>query len=51
LTCGGNPCSPLTPDYHEPFRFTGRLHSVTIDVSGELIRDPHSEVRAAMARR
>ncbi|MGE5763306.1 MAG: arylsulfatase [Mycobacterium leprae] len=50
LTCGANPGSPVTPDYHEPYRFTGTLHSVTVDVSGELIRDAHSEMRAVMAR-
>ena len=50
LTCGANPGSPVTPDYPSPFRFTGTLHSVTVDVSGELIIDRESEVRAAMAR-
>ncbi len=50
LTCGANPGSPVTPDYQSPYRFTGTLHSVTIDVSGELITDTDSEMRAAMAR-
>ena len=50
LTCGANPGSPVTPDYPSPFRFTGTLHSVTVDVSGELITDSESEMRAAMAR-
>ena len=50
LTCGANPGSPVTPDYPSPFRFTGTLHSVTVDVSGELVTDTESEVRAAMAR-
>ena len=50
LTCGANPGSPVTPDTPSPFRFTGTLHSVTVDVSGELITDPEAEVRAAMAR-
>jgi hypothetical protein len=40
----------VTPDTPSPFRFTGTLHSVTVDVSGELITDPEAEVRAAMAR-
>ena len=34
-----------------PFRFTGTLHTVTIDISGELITDSESEFRLAMARR
>ncbi len=50
LTCGANPGSPVTPDYPSPFRFTGTLHKVTVDVSGELITDTESEMRVAMAR-
>ena len=37
LTCGANPGSPVTPDYTSPFQFTGTLHKVVVDVSGELI--------------
>ena len=48
--CGVNPGSPVTPDYVSPFRFTGTLHTVTIDVSGNLIDDSESQVRMAMAR-
>ena len=47
LTCGANPGSPVTPDYASPFPFTGTLHSVTVDVCGELIHDPEAELRAA----
>jgi arylsulfatase A-like enzyme len=50
LTCGANPGSPVTPDYPSPYRFTGTLHKVTVDVSGELITDTESEMRVAMAR-
>jgi arylsulfatase len=50
LTCGSNPGSPVTPDYPSPFRFTGTLRTVTVDVSGDLIRDSESELRMAMAR-
>ncbi|MGZ4431651.1 MAG: sulfatase-like hydrolase/transferase, partial [Gaiellales bacterium] len=50
LTCGANPGSPVTPDYPSPFRFTGTLHNVVIDVSGELITDSESELRMAMSR-
>jgi arylsulfatase A-like enzyme len=41
---------PVTPDYPSPYRFTGTLHKVTVDVSGELITDTDSEIRLAMAR-
>jgi arylsulfatase len=50
LSCGANPGSPVTPDYTSPFKFTGTLHTVTVDVSGELIEDPEAELRAHMAR-
>ncbi len=50
VTCGANPGSPVTPDYTSPFKFTGVLHDVTVDVSGELIHDPAAELRAHLAR-
>jgi hypothetical protein len=40
----------VAPDWASPFRFTGTLHSVTVDVSGDLIHDSESEMRMAMAR-
>jgi arylsulfatase A-like enzyme len=50
LTCGANPGSPVTPDYEGPFTFTGTLHTVTLDVSGDLISDPEAELRFHLAR-
>jgi arylsulfatase A-like enzyme len=50
LTCGANPGSPITDDYKGPFRFTGKLHTVTVDVSGQLITDPEAEMKLHMAR-
>jgi arylsulfatase A-like enzyme len=50
LTCGANPGAPVTTDYPAPFRFTGTLHTVTVDLSGDLITDTDSEMRMAMAR-
>jgi hypothetical protein len=50
LTCGANPGSPVTSDYQGPFPFTGTLHTVTVDLSGELITDTDSEMRMAMIR-
>jgi hypothetical protein len=32
------------------FPFTGTIHTVTIDVSGELVHDTEAEMRVAMAR-
>ncbi len=31
--------------YKPPFKFTGTLYSVTVDVSGELIKDTEAEMR------
>jgi arylsulfatase len=50
LTCGANPGSPVTPDYQAPFRFTGTLRRVTVDLSGDLISDTESEMRLVMSR-
>lgn len=50
LVCGANPGSPITPDYAEPFAFTGTLHHVTVDLSGDLITDDEAELRLHMAR-
>jgi arylsulfatase A-like enzyme len=50
LTCGANPGSPVVDDYGPPFAFTGRLHRVTVDLSGELITDSEAELRLHMAR-
>jgi arylsulfatase A-like enzyme len=50
LTCGANPGSPVSPDYEGPFTFTGTLHGVTVDVSGELIHDNEAELRVHLAR-
>jgi arylsulfatase len=50
LTCGANPGAPVVPDYRSPFRFTGTLHTVTVDLSGDLISDTEGEMRMAMMR-
>jgi arylsulfatase A-like enzyme len=50
VTCGAAPGAPVTPDYEPPFEFTGTLHKVVIDVSGDLITDTEAEMRAIMAR-
>jgi arylsulfatase A-like enzyme len=47
---GADPGSPVTDKYKGPFAYTGKLNHVTIDVSGELIRDTEAEMRSIMAR-
>jgi arylsulfatase len=50
LECGMDSGSPVTPEYKPPFEFTGTIDSVTVDVSGEQIRDTEAEMRQIMAR-
>jgi len=50
LTCGANPGLPVTPEYSSPFKFTGKIYGVTVDVSGDLIKDSEAELRLVMAR-
>jgi arylsulfatase A-like enzyme len=50
LSCGAAHGAPVVPEYQPPFEFTGKIHSVTVDVSGELIEDKEAEVRMVMAR-
>jgi arylsulfatase len=50
LVCGASGGSPVVPDYSPPFRFTGKLQAVTIDLSGDLIKDDDAELRMVMAR-
>jgi hypothetical protein len=50
LSCGYDFGEAVTHDYHVPFRFTGTIHQVTLDVSGELIKDEEAEMRVLMAR-
>ena len=50
LVCGAGPGSPVCSHYEPPFEFTGILHSVTIDVSGDLIEDDEATMRRLMAQ-
>lgn len=49
-SCGSDPGSPTCPDYSPPFEFTGKIYSVKVDVSGNLIEDPETAVRQILAR-
>ncbi len=50
ITCGQAPGAPVSPEYDPPFSFTGTIHSVTVDVSGDLIEDAEAELRRVLAR-
>jgi arylsulfatase len=50
IVCGADTGSPVWDKYEPPFRFSGTIHGVTVDVSGDLIRDHEAETRIALAR-
>jgi arylsulfatase A-like enzyme len=50
IMCGADGGGTVIPDYKPPFRFTGTLYSVTVDVSGDLVKDHEAEMRVVMAR-
>ena len=50
INCGSDVGAPVTPKYKPPFPFTGKIHKVTVDVSGELIKDEEAELRRHLAR-
>jgi arylsulfatase len=50
FVCGADAGSPVWDKYKPPFKFTGTLHRVTVDVSGDLIKDTEAEMRVVMAR-
>ena len=50
LSVGADVGSPITSDYRAPFRFTGKIYTVKVDISGELIQDDELTMRKIMAR-
>jgi arylsulfatase len=46
---GADPGAPVAPYYETPFEFTGTIHTVTFDVSGDVIQDKEAEMRRIMA--
>ncbi|MQS15527.1 arylsulfatase [Streptomyces kaniharaensis] len=41
---------PVLDDYAPPFEFTGTIHEVTVDLSGDLIQDDEAMVQRLMAQ-
>jgi arylsulfatase len=50
LSCGYDFGEAVSHEYHAPFTFTGTLHKVTLDLSGELIVDDESAVNRLIAQ-
>ena len=49
ITCGWEQGPAVGDDYTAPFRFTGLLHRVVVDVDGHAHRDPEAEFEAIMS--
>ena len=50
LSCGYDFGAPAAEDYASPFAFNGTIHSVTFDLSGELVTDDEAELARVMAQ-
>jgi arylsulfatase len=50
LSCGYDFGEAVSHEYHAPFTFTGTIHKVTVDLSGELIVDDESAVKRLIAQ-
>jgi len=50
MLVGADAGAPVTPEYKPPFRFTGTIRRVIVDVSGEYVEDHEAEMRIALAK-
>jgi arylsulfatase len=50
MLVGADTGSPVTPEYQPPFRFTGTLKRLIVDISGEHVEDYEAEMRLVMAK-
>jgi arylsulfatase len=50
LSVGRNPGASVSHEYAAPFPFTGILHEVIVDVSGDHLSDPEAALKVALAR-
>jgi arylsulfatase len=50
MVCGADGGQTVWDKYQPPFKFTGTLHSVTVDLSGDLIVDDEQSMRMILAR-
>jgi arylsulfatase len=50
MLVGADLGAPVTPDYQPPFRFTGTIKRVIVDVSGEHVEDYEAQMRIVLAK-
>ena len=50
MLVGADVGAAITPEYTPPFRFTGTIRRVVVDVSGEHVIDLEAEMKMALAK-
>jgi arylsulfatase len=50
MLVGADTGATVTPEYKPPFRFTGVIKRVILDVSGERVVDHEAEMRVMVAK-
>ena len=50
MLVGADNGSAVTPEYKAPFKFTGKINKVIVDVSGEQVRDHEAEMKIFLAK-
>jgi arylsulfatase A-like enzyme len=50
MLVGADTGGSVTPEYQPPFRYTGTIRRVIVDISGEHVEDYEAQMRIAMAR-
>ena len=50
MLVGADTGAAVTPEYQPPFRFTGTIYRVIVDVSGEHVVDHEAEMKMALAK-
>jgi arylsulfatase len=50
MSCGYDFGEAVSHEYHAPFTFTGTIHDVKVDLTGELIVDDESTVARLLAQ-
>jgi arylsulfatase len=50
MLVGADTGASVTPEYQPPFRFTGEITRVIVDVSGEHVEDYEAQMRIALAK-
>lgn len=50
MLVGADTGSSVTSDDEPPFRYTGTIHRVIVDVSGEHVEDHEAQMKIALAK-